>query len=599
MTTVLRGPQTLIDLNRRGVLEAVDVHVATRLSALAGESSDQARLALALCLRSLRAGSVVLDLAAVPATVIAEDGPVTWPTLQDWRAALDSSPLVGGPLHRDGDLLWLDASWRQEVFVAQDLLKRAAAPVELDHAALSKALARLWPDRAPDDQRTAAAVCALSQVSVLGGGPGTGKTTTVSRLLVALAQASPAPLRVALAAPTGKAAARLGESLQREDNVLTEDEGQWLSKLNFSTLHRLLGMRQGSGQSRYSASNRLPYDVIVVDEASMVSLSLFARLLQALRPSARLILVGDPDQLASVEAGAVLRDLMEGAGARTSQRAKQLAALLPHDVAPAVVDKQTPGAQLRDGMALLTRPRRYRQASPIDRVARALRAGAADQALTIVRTELRFVEVDDSALIPEAALRPRLIHQLRHVVGAAQDGNVDAALSALSSHRLLCAHRAGPRGVAWWNERVPRWLVEDTGMRARRDGRYAGQPLMVRSNDYDNGLWNGDTGVVVAEDENLVAYFASGGEPKRVPLGLLGDVRPMYAMTVHRAQGSQSDAVTVVLPPATSPLGTRQTLYTAVTRAETSVTVIGSAAAWKAAVDRPVPRASGLPARLA
>jgi exodeoxyribonuclease V alpha subunit len=599
MTTVLRGPETLVELNRRGVLDAVDVHVATRLSALARETSDAARLALALCLRGLRAGSVVLDLTQVPTTVLAEDGPVSWPPLSEFRGALDASPLVGGPLHREGDLLWLDASWRQEVFVAEDLLARAASSVELDHGALAQALARLWPGSEADDQRAAAAVCALSRVSVLGGGPGTGKTTTVSRLLVALAEGVPTPLRIALAAPTGKAAARLAESLQREDEKLSQDEREWLTRLDWSTLHRLLGARQGSGQYWYCAGNRLPYDVVVVDEASMVSLTLFARLLEALRPGARLVLVGDPDQLASVEAGAVLADLVTGAGERTPERAAELAALLPHDPGPPVVAEVTPGAHLRDGMAVLTRVRRYGQASPIDRLARAVRAGEADEALDVLRNDLRFVEVADDALVPEDLLRPQLVGQLRDVVTAARDGDARGALNALGRHRLLCAHRTGPRGVKWWDDAVPRWLVEDAGVRPRRDGRFAGQPLMVRSNDYDNGLWNGDTGVVIAQDEELVAFFATGGDPKRVPLGLLGDVRPMYAMTVHRAQGSQSDAVTVVLPPATSPLGTRETLYTAVTRAETAVTVIGSSAAWRAAVARPVQRASGLPARLA
>jgi exodeoxyribonuclease V alpha subunit len=539
MTLVLRGPDSLLELNRRGVLEAVDVHVATRLAALAGEQSDEARLALALCLRSLRAGAVVLDLASVPATVLAENGPpIAWPSLQDWRGALDDSPLVGGPLHRENDLLWLDTSWRQEVFVAEDLLARAARPVDLDHGALRQALARLWPGEKPDDQRAAAAVCALARVAVLGGGPGTGKTTTVSRLLVALAEATSAPLRIALAAPTGKAAARLAESLRREDSSLAPEEITWLSGLRASTLHRLLGARQGGGQYWHHAGNRLPYDVVVVDEASMVSLAMFARLLAALRPDARLILVGDPDQLASVEAGAVLRDFVEGAGTRTAERVAELAAVLPHDP-PAAVADSTPGAKLRDGMATLTRVRRYGEASPIDRVARALRNGEADLALEVLQSDLHFVEIADDALVAEGMLRPLMMDQLRDVVKAAAAGDVTGALAALARRRLLCAHRTGNRGVQWWNRAVPRWLPEE-GIRPRGDGRYAGQPLLVRSNDYDNGLWNGDTGVVVAEGEDLVAYFSTGAEPKRVPLGLLSDVGPMYAMTIHRRRARSS-----------------------------------------------------------
>ena len=259
----------------------------------------------------------------------------------------------------------------------------------------------------------------------------------------------------------------------------------------------------------------------------------------------------------------------------------------------------TPGAALRDGIATLTRVRRYDEAGAIDRLARAVRAGHADEALAVLRRDLSLVEISDEAVIPEAVVRPVLVAQLRDVAVAAAAGDQDAALLALGRHRLLCAHRVGPRGVAWWNDAVPRWLVEDVGVQPRRDGRFAGQPLVVRSNDYDNDLWNGDTGVVVAEGEDLVAFFATGGAPKRVPLGLLGDVRPMYAMTVHRAQGSQFDAVTVVLPPASSPLGTRETVYTAITRAQSAVTIVGSSVALTAALARPVQRASGLRTRLA
>jgi exodeoxyribonuclease V alpha subunit len=392
--------------------------------------------------------------------------------------------------------------------------------VALDHGALAGALARLWPDERADDQRAAAAVCALSRVAVLGGGPGTGKTTTVSRLLVALAEASPAPLRIALAAPTGKAAARLAESLQRPDDALTTQERGWLARLSWSTLHRLLGVRSGGGQPWYCAGNRLPYDVVVVDEASMVSLTLFARLLEALRPSARLVLVGDPDQLASVEAGAVLGDLVAGSGERTPERAGQLAGLLPHDPAAAVVDRVTPGRPpaRRHGRAHAGPPLRRGVADRPARPVAAGRCGGRRAAGPAVGAALRGGG-RRSARPRGAPARPaRRAAARRRDRGPAPATPVRRAAGARSPP-LLCAHRTGPRGVQWWDDAVPRWLVEDAGVRPRRDGRFAGQPLMVRSNDPDNGLWNGDTGVVVAEDDELVAWFASGGEPKRVPLG--------------------------------------------------------------------------------
>ncbi len=604
MTLALRATGPLGELNRRGVLDASDVHIASRMGALAGEEDPLCLLALALTVRGVRSGAVVLDLSRVADEVRVDEGePLVWPALSAWRASLDGSALLAGPLHREGDLLWLHGYWQQEVYVAKEMLARAARTPAVDPSRLGAALARLWPEPEPDDQRLAAAVCALSSVSVLGGGPGTGKTTTVARLLVALEEASPGPLRIALAAPTGKAAARLRESVVGPRTGLTEVEKLALAALPSSTLHRLLGVRRGSDRPWHGPDNRLPYDLVVVDEASMVSLSLFEKLLRALRPDARLVLVGDPDQLVSVEAGAVLADLVGDPASlhRTPARAAALTAVLPLDPVSAGAEV-TPGTALRDGIAVLIRSRRYEGEGPIDLLARAIRAGDSDEVLHLLRSSspsVSFVEVDDEADVPLEALQERLLGTMRAVVAAAANGDAPSALAALDQHRLLCAHRDGKRGVGHWERQIHAWLLRDRVVKPRGDGRYAGQPLLVTSNDYDNKLWNGDTGVVVAEgDADLVAYFSTGGEPARVPLGRLGDARPMHAMTVHRAQGSQFTAVTVLLPAASSPLGTRETLYTAVTRAETSVAVMGSEAAIRAAVAHRVQRASGLRARL-
>jgi exodeoxyribonuclease V alpha subunit len=470
----------------------------------------------------------------------------------------------------------------------------------IDAPRLAVALARLWPGSEPDDQRLAAAVCALSSVAVLCGGPGTGKTTTVARLLVALQEASPGPLRIALAAPTGKAAARLREAMIRPDpdDRLRASEKEALAALPSSTLHRLLGVRRGSDRFWHDASNRLPYDVVVVDEASMVSLSMFAKLLAALRPGTRLILVGDPHQLVSVEAGAVLLDVVgdDVAVGRTPERFAALASVVPVDV-PGEQVPPSPGARLRDGVAELTRTRRFEGEGPIDLLAQAIKGERPDEVLSLLRAggPLELVEKEDDQPVPPAVLRPVLLEVAAAVIEAAAAGDAAGALQALDRHRLLCAHR---RDVRHWEQEVQTWLLRDGLISPRRDGRYAGQPLLVTSNDYDNKLWNGDTGVVVAEGDGLVAYFSTGGEQTRVPLGRLGDVRPMHAMTVHRSQGSQFKAVTVLLPAATSPLGTRETLYTAVSRAEERVRVIGSVDAVVTAVGHPVHRASGLRRRL-
>lgn len=641
----LRATGVLRACNSAGVLAAADVHVAQRLGALLGETDERVLLAVALSVRGVRQGSVALRLADVPATVTADDAEddappralPPWPEPDGWLQAVTRSPLLTGdaaPLHLEDGVLWLDRYWRQEVAVAGDLLRRAADRPAVDPAVLRAVLERLWPGADPDDQRLATAVCVLSRLAVLGGGPGTGKTTTVARLLAALREVSvgaspaaglgappraavsavavpaaarpPRPPRTALAAPTGRAAARLQEQVSAAaadpDQPLTADDRAYLSGLQSSTLHRLLGVRRGSARFWHDATNRLPHDVVVVDEASMLSLTLFARLLEALRPSTRLVLVGDPDQLASVEAGAVLADLVAPAldGARTPDLAAALAEVVPHDAAEVPAAAESPTARVRDGVVLLRTVRRYDEHGAIADLAAAVRGGDGPRALDVLRAEggVRFLDVPDGSPVAGAALQvlhDEALDSGARLLAAARAGDAAAALQVLGEHRLLCAHRRGPRGVAHWTRVVERWWLEDLGVVPRRDGRYAGLPLLVTANDHDNRLFNGDTGVVVADGDELVAAFPA----QTLPLSRLGDVRPVHAMTVHRSQGSQFDRVTVVLPPASSPLGTRETLYTAVTRASSEVRVVGSAEAVLTAVARPVARATGLQSRLA
>ena len=298
----------LLAFSEAEVLESSDVHVAQRLTTLAKEPDETVALAVALAVRALRNGSVCVDLRSVEKQVGVDGLP--WPDVDGWLAAVQASTLAGTPptLRLDGDLLYLDRYWLEEQQVADDVHTMIAVKPEK----VSPDIDRLFP--AGFEEQRAAAKVALSQgLTVLTGGPGTGKTTTVARLLALLAAGT--RLRVALAAPTGKAAARLQEAVQLEVGKLDKADREALSGMHATTLHRLLGSRPDtSARFRHNRGNRLPHDVIVVDETSMVSLTMMARLLEAVRPDARLILVGDPDQLASVEAGAVLADLVDGLG---------------------------------------------------------------------------------------------------------------------------------------------------------------------------------------------------------------------------------------------------------------------------------------------
>ncbi|GAC1330725.1 MAG: hypothetical protein NVSMB13_18870 [Mycobacteriales bacterium] len=382
--------------------------------------------------------------------------------------------------------------------------------------------------------------------------------------------------------------------------------GAELGELSATTLHRLLGWRpEARTRFRHDRTNRLPFEVVVVDESSMASLTMMARLLEALRLRTRLILVGDPDQLASVEAGAVLGDLVDrdARDRRTPSRTAALRTLLPGFSCPAAED--TPAARVRDGLATLMRNHRFPDDSGIGRLAAAIRSGRPDDALDVVRLDLpdvEFIELaDDAYASPQQLAAIRAEVELAGIAlrDAARAGLATAALDALDSHRLLCAHRRGRRGLAYWSALVTRWLAELGPVDSRADGRYAGEPLLVTTNDYEAGLYNGDTGVVIDDGAHgLVAAFGRGGAPIFVPLMRLGPVTRLHAMTVHRSQGSQFDHVTVILPPADSPLGTRETLYTAITRARKKVRLVGSAAEVVASVRRPAARATGLRDRL-
>jgi exodeoxyribonuclease V alpha subunit len=573
-------------------------------------------LAVALLVRSTRQGSVVLDLADVAATVTADDegidaSPVelVWPPVGEWVSACASSPLVaeaegGPPVRIDGSRMWLSRYWRQESLVAEELLRRSAdRPDDLDLTRVGADLDDLFRREGEADQRLATAVAVLSRVSVIAGGPGTGKTTTIARLLAVLQRQRPA-VRIALAAPTGKAAARLEEAVHAADEPLTDADRAMLRRLSAVTLHRLLGWRPGSASRfRHDRDNRLPYDVVVIDECSMVSLTLMARLLEAMPLQGRLVLVGDPDQLASVEAGAVLGDLVDPVDVGPVRA--ELAALLERTGTTVSAGRPDgAGAALRESVTLLRRVHRFDEGGPIAELAEHVRAGRADDALALLRSGVEGLvlhETDDEQPLTDAAQRAvqrASAHEL-DVIQAAGRGDAAAALAALDRHRLLCAHRSGPRGVRQWSDAVERWLAAgDPTLAPRLDGRYAGQPLLVTANDYENDLFNGDVGVVVEQGDELVTAFRRAGTTATIPLVRLSEVRPMHAMTIHRAQGSQFHEVTVLLPFATSPLATRQTFYTAITRAASAVTVIGSAEAVLTCVQRPTARATGLRDRL-
>lgn len=612
--TSIGAPELLIRFAEAGVLEHADVRTAMRFGQLLHEADHDVLLACALTVRALRHGSVCLDLTTIAASpvdlregFIAAELP--WPEPAPWRAKVAASSLcaVGAtasegprPLRIVDGLLYLERYWLQEEEIRQRLVafRQATAPV-VSEQSLREGLDALFTrdglaDDEPDLQRVAAALSNAEWLTVIAGGPGTGKTTTVARLLAVLVAQQVHPARIALAAPTGKAAARLTEAVHEAVTQMPEPWRSQVPNVQAVTLHRLLGFRMHDPQPRHHEFNPLPHDIVIVDEMSMVSLTLMDALLRAVRPptgghGARLILIGDPNQLTSVEAGAVLADICTAEQPTSPELTGLLQRVAPRDAA---LLGETSGQVVE-----LTHTWRF--GGRLQQVAEAVRLGDADAVVELLiapvvdpaRDNARLIESDLGIEAP-TELQEHVMQAGRQLIAAAAAGDPVASLAALNQHRLLCAHRSGPYGVSRWGHEVETWL----GIRSESADWQPGLPVMVTQNDPDLGLYNGDTGVVIATDEGPRVIFTPDGT--RWPPTLLDDLVPVHAMTIHKAQGSQFDRVSVLLPPIDSPLLTRELLYTALTRAAHAVDVYGSVDALHTAVTRPANRASGLRERL-
>lgn len=623
MTSVI-GSGLVAAFDEAGVLGFADVQAAQQLAFLGGARDPQVPLAIALAVRAVRGGSVCIDLAGVRDAVFESDEnavdvtALPWPDTDEWLACLRASALVSvgregppsRPLRLDGTLLYLERYWRDEQLVRTEVAVRRSTPhTDLDRQRARSALRAVFPrlqgpdalrPDEPDHQLAAAATALATRLCVLQGGPGTGKTSTIAKILVVLTTLEP-DLHIGLAAPTGKAAARMTEAIREALAGIGEaapEVVERLGHLHATTVHGLLGWRRDSTtRFAHDRARPLPYDLVVVDEMSMVSLSLMARLLEATRQDARLLLVGDPDQLASVEAGAVFSDIgaMTRAEEPTGLGMAATRELLDDLVAP--VDRP---ALARPGVVELEHNWRFADQGRIAQLARAVRDGDRDG----VEELLDSLGPDDNVTFtpvtrgrPQdpayATLRTRLRDWGAELDRYARSGDAEAALAVLDRHRLLCAHRRGPAGVATWNRLARTWLG-----RTGEDTTAIGEPLMVTRRDKALQVFNGDVGAVVATPVGprlALADPRDAGVRYLSPLQLSGLV-PMYASTVHKAQGSQFEEVSVVLPDADSPLLTRELLYTAITRASRAVHLYGSRDALLGAVTRRANRASGLAA---
>lgn len=671
MTSMLENRAALFELlaawSERGWLRELDRTLAHFFADLDPQASPLLLLAAALASHQLGQGHVCLDLQT---TLADADSALSLPpegedaegvsllpsevlsglSVDAWLAACASSALLHdaedevAPLVLRGTCLYLRRYWDYERNVAEDIgerLQGGDAPADL-----AQRLAALFPEplqlagvRLTDWQKLACALAARGRFTLITGGPGTGKTTTVVRLLALLQSAAldrGAPLRLSLAAPTGKAAARLTESIGAQVATLPVSEavrGQIPSTV--TTLHRLLGSRPDSRHFRHHAANPLPLDVLVVDEASMIDLEMMANLLDALPMHARLILLGDKDQLASVEAGAVLGDLCRDAeaGGYSEATCRWLAQQTGERIeGPELL----PGEQaLSQHIVMLRHSRRFAGGSGIGRLALAVNRGAAMEAREVLAAggtdlhQLRLTGEQDRAFerllldgLPGGEGRPVGYADYLNVLHEQRPGLLDdearwntwaaAVLAAFDRFQLLCAVRKGPWGVEALNGRIAHALLQ-RGLIEQEHGWYEGRPVLVTRNDYGLGLMNGDIGIALRLPEPaleaggparlaLRVVFArndGSGELRSILPSRLGAVETVFAMTVHKSQGSEFAHCALVLPDTLNPVLTKELVYTGITRARDCFSLIESRAGiFEAAIGRRVERRSGLWERL-
>ena len=613
---------SLLDaLHKGGHLRTLDHALAQSLRRLDRDTPDAVLAAAALASLAVAKGHAGVRLGAADALVEAE---IAWPDADAWTRQLAASRWVDtpddaaavadphAPLVLEGGLLYLRRYREYERALALGLQRIATQPVpEAGIEPLALLFARLFPQATHDDRQARAAALALRHALLLvTGGPGTGKTTTTARLLVLLVaqalHAGRASPRIALAAPTGRAAERMAESVRQAVQALAAMgvDADLLAALPTSgtTLHRLLGTIPDSPRFRHDGDNPLPFDVVVVDEASMIDLPLMAKLVDAVASGTRLVLLGDPDQLPSVEAGDVLAAILGAVGEGDAMERGDVDVLRPllGDGDKTSVLAQEGGEARFPGIRVhLQRGWRQSEALDLAPLAAAVREGDADAALAQLRAgTLSNVHFHEGLADPLELQRDELLAHFRALGHAATPAD---ALAQSTRLRLLTAVREGPQGARTLNARIERLLAEGGGAGRAPQGHFQGQLLIVTENSYRHRLFNGDIGVCMRDAAGtLVAWFPGddAGHPRAFHPAALPAHESAFAMTVHKAQGSEFDTVWLLLPARGNRVLSRELVYTGITRARRALHVAGSEAVIREALARHAGRWSGLGWRL-
>jgi exodeoxyribonuclease V alpha subunit len=604
-------------LYKNDIFNEIDIHFAGFITRLSDTSDTDIFLAAALVSNATGNGHVCIDLKEAPEAVLAGKPDLIpaaiSPSQPICTDKLLRAPVVGRPgdfcplILDEKNRLYLYRYWEYERKLADAILQRVTGGIErVDLNLLGKSLERLFPDHLSAGgvnwQAAAAAIAVCKRFCVISGGPGTGKTFTIAAILaLLLEQGLVRPHRVFLCAPTGKASAKLKESiLQAKARLDCVDSVKDAIPEDTYTIHRLLKTIPGSPFFQYTADKPLPADLVVVDEASMVDLALMSKLFDALPSGCRVVLVGDKDQLASVEAGSVLGDICDRDARRCyshefAQTMDSVTGIRLNEASP--VSGEISG--LQDGIVTLRKSYRFDDNSGIGALSRAVNTGAADDAVGIFHRSATDPQISWEEAGTEKEFYQALEqHTIEGYSAYLRADRPKEALEKFARFRILCTVNKGPYGVDAINLFVE-GVLRRKGLIEPDMPWYGGRPVFVSKNDYSLGLFNGDIGVLMADygsdRPQTYAFFpGASDEVRRFMPQRIRDSETAYAMTVHKCQGSEFDHVLFILPDKAYPVLTRELIYTGVTRAKKTVTLLGPETIFRTAVNRTIGRTSGL-----
>jgi len=602
------------------LLNEIDVHFARFITGFSGMEDPEVFLGAALVSNATGKGNVCIDLSSMAGKELIEKqdgfGQLACPRLSDWQKKLSASPAVGKP----GDIrplvldeksrLYLYRYWDYEKKLSDSIQKRIGENIpDINIPLLKNGLKRLFPEsekmeKTINRQKLAAVTAVLKRFCIVSGGPGTGKTTTIASILsLLLEQAGGKALKIFLSAPTGKAAARLGESIKSTKKKLNcPDSVKNAIPADTYTIHRMLKTVPKSPYFRYNTENVLPADIVAIDEASMVDLALMSKLAHAVPADARVILIGDKDQLASVEAGSVLGDMCdrEKIHGYSKQFCKTVEDITGDALGASNNRSSSPG--LQDCIVILKKNYRFPDKGGIGELRRAVKLGETAGVLHLLKdpddTHIRWKEIQS----PDDLLTVLSEKVVEYFSAYIKSEDPQKALEYFNRFRILCAVNKGPFGVNAVNRLTEKVMHREGLIQSEGPSSYPwyrGRPILITRNDYNLGLFNGDIGIVMpaarSDSNDLYAFFpASSSGLRRFLPHRLPEHETAYAMTIHKSQGSEFEHVLIILPDKDNPVLTRELIYTGITRARRSVSIWGRDRILHDAVTRKIERTSGL-----